>query len=336
MAVTIVIRSTAGTPMPQATFDLPRIVLGRGEGCDLRLPDPSVSHRHASIRQRGTDYIVLDEGSTNGTYIGNVRLPAQAPRVLRNGDLIRLGRVWLQVRLEPMALNVSTAQQTRELAVALVAQAMQAQGMACAPRLVVVEGPDQGKHVELDPKGKPVTIGRAADADLRLDVQGASRHHARVSMQADHALVRDMSSTQGTWLGDAPIEADRDTILRPGDSFRIGPDIIALQHPAAEALRELQQLEDEPMDQSEVLEPAGAAETANDQPSVAAPAASRPSSAPASPSRPPGPVRAPVPAKRSGKASSGGWDKTDVLIVLLALAVLGVSAVGLLWLFQGS
>ncbi|HMR74041.1 MAG TPA: FHA domain-containing protein, partial [Polyangiaceae bacterium] len=85
MALTIVIRSGDAKSPPKVTFDSPRVVGGRGEGCEVRLPDPSVSHRHASIRQRGTDYIVLDEGSTNGTFVGPVRLSPQAPRVLKSG-----------------------------------------------------------------------------------------------------------------------------------------------------------------------------------------------------------------------------------------------------------
>src|ERR1700759_3943957 len=95
MALTVVVRSFDGKTAPRITLDAPRIVIGRGEGCEIRLPDPSGSHRHASKRQRGAEYIVMDEGSTNGTFVGPVRLATQAPRVLRSGDLVRVGRVWL-------------------------------------------------------------------------------------------------------------------------------------------------------------------------------------------------------------------------------------------------
>src|SRR5882672_8614136 len=103
MALTIVVRSAEGKSAPRITFDAPRIVIGRGEGCEVRLPDPSVSHRHASIRQRGAEYIVLDEGSANGTFVGPVRLSPQAPRVLHDGDLVRIGRVWIEIRIEQAA-----------------------------------------------------------------------------------------------------------------------------------------------------------------------------------------------------------------------------------------
>ena len=67
MALTVVVRSGELEDHPELTFDSPRVVIGRGSSCEIRLPDSSVSLRHASFRQRGGDYIVLDEGSTNGS-----------------------------------------------------------------------------------------------------------------------------------------------------------------------------------------------------------------------------------------------------------------------------
>ena len=72
MALTVVVRSGDHPHPLKISLDAPRIVIGRGEGCEIRLPDPSVSHRHASIRQRGSDYVVVDEGSTNGTWVANL------------------------------------------------------------------------------------------------------------------------------------------------------------------------------------------------------------------------------------------------------------------------
>ena len=87
-----------GVEPPRLTFDGDRIVLGRGAFADVRLPDPSVSARHATIRAIDGEYLLFDEGSTNGTFVGGVRLSAQTPRSLRSGDMIRLGRVWVEVR----------------------------------------------------------------------------------------------------------------------------------------------------------------------------------------------------------------------------------------------
>src|SRR6185503_6603057 len=128
MALTVVIRSGELKMPATITFDAPRIVIGRGDGCEVRLPDPSVSHRHASIRQRGTEYIVMDEGSSNGTFVGPVRLSPQAPRVLKSGDLVRVGRVWLEVLIEQVPPTVNAPLATREMALALIGSALAAEG----------------------------------------------------------------------------------------------------------------------------------------------------------------------------------------------------------------
>src|SRR5262245_14902171 len=119
MALTVVIRSGDSETPASITLDSPRVVIGRGEGSEIRLPDPSVSHRHASIRQRGTDYVVIDEGSTNGTFVGPVRLSAQAPRVLRSGDQLRIGRIWLEVRIEHIVPSQNPQALTKEIALQL-------------------------------------------------------------------------------------------------------------------------------------------------------------------------------------------------------------------------
>ena len=46
----------------------PRVVIGREE-VDLALDDPEISRHHAAIEVRGEDILLLDLGSTNGTFV---------------------------------------------------------------------------------------------------------------------------------------------------------------------------------------------------------------------------------------------------------------------------
>lgn len=60
--------------------------------------DRGVSRRHASIiRQEGLLY-VSDHGSHNGTYLNGQRLVAKQPRILRDGDDLRLAQLVLRVK----------------------------------------------------------------------------------------------------------------------------------------------------------------------------------------------------------------------------------------------
>lgn len=52
----------------------PRVVLGRGNECDIQLQDSEVSRRHAMLEIHGDEAVVTDLGSTNGTYVEAVRI----------------------------------------------------------------------------------------------------------------------------------------------------------------------------------------------------------------------------------------------------------------------
>jgi diguanylate cyclase (GGDEF)-like protein len=65
------------------------VLLGRGEECDVRIQDHSVSRRHARIEPQSEGYIVLDMQSTNGTFV-NDKL-ANEGTLLRDGDYLRIG-----------------------------------------------------------------------------------------------------------------------------------------------------------------------------------------------------------------------------------------------------
>ena len=78
------------------TFQLTRTVtrIGSGADADIRIDDPGVSRHHAEIRI-GSDVILRDLGSTNGTYV-NGTLIAEQP--LRDGAVITIGSTNLTFR----------------------------------------------------------------------------------------------------------------------------------------------------------------------------------------------------------------------------------------------
>jgi hypothetical protein len=71
-----------------------RIVIGRGEDCDLPINDTSVSRVHAEIHQiEGGQYEVLDRDSSNGVRVNGVELKRT---ILDAGDVVELGDVQLK------------------------------------------------------------------------------------------------------------------------------------------------------------------------------------------------------------------------------------------------
>jgi pSer/pThr/pTyr-binding forkhead associated (FHA) protein len=325
MALTIVVRSGDVAAPPSISFDSPRLVIGRGEGCDLRLPDPSISHRHASIRQRGSEYLIVDEGSTNGTFVGPVRLSPQAPRVIRTGDLVRVGRIWLAVTIEPVVPTQNANLATKEIALALVAAALEAQGDAAAVRVYVREGPDSGRELLLTEIGRPYVIGRGGRVDLSVDDPDASRRHVELTRRGSSVMVRDLGSKNRSALGDRPLEPDRPERWPGGEDLVVGANRLGYEDPLSLALDELEHAADEQMRDDESVDPPDAADAAE-------PDAAEPSESPPLAERRAAPIAA-LPKKAGRRdGTRRGIDPTDLLVAVLALAVLGLSVLGLVWL----
>lgn len=328
MAVTIVVRGIivegeGAADAPSLTLDSPRIVIGRGEGCEVRLPDPSVSHRHASLRQRGGEYVLVDENSTNGTFLHKTRLAPQAPQVVRSGELVRVGRVFLELRFEPALVTGNPTAAAKELALSLVEDGLRAQGEEPEPRITVLDGPDAGQSLVLAERGRAYLIGRGKDADLVLTDPNTSRRHLRVTRKGEALAVQDLGDTGALRLDGAAISGT-EAVWRPGQEAGIGRTHLGFAYAAAEALAELERSPDEPMREGETPEPPRAPE---ETPSTMDATPPPPPSAPLSEPFVPPPPR--VPAKVEG----GGFGALDGVVVLLALGVLALSAFGAWWLF---
>jgi pSer/pThr/pTyr-binding forkhead associated (FHA) protein len=73
---------------------VPVVNIGRGNYNDLVIADPSVSTMHAKLQRREAIWILVDLGSTNGTFVEGDRLTGESPlspgSTLRFGDVIAL------------------------------------------------------------------------------------------------------------------------------------------------------------------------------------------------------------------------------------------------------
>jgi len=91
------------------------LVLGRTDAHSLTMPDidlapygaleKGVSRLHAAICRSDDTLLLIDKDSSNGTHLNGQRLVVDQPRVLRDGDEIRLGQLVLHIyfRTNPAA-----------------------------------------------------------------------------------------------------------------------------------------------------------------------------------------------------------------------------------------
>ena len=75
---------------------LDKTTIGRVEDNTFPIPEASISSHHCEVLLRGTDIVIHDLNSTNGTFVNGQQVTGEA--VLKLGQILRLGQV--EIRLE--------------------------------------------------------------------------------------------------------------------------------------------------------------------------------------------------------------------------------------------
>jgi diguanylate cyclase (GGDEF)-like protein len=76
---------------------LGNVLIGRDPDVELVLPDPGVSFRHAFIEDRGDAFVLIDLGSTNGTFVNGQRA-SETP--IAHGDKLRFGQTLVRFEVQ--------------------------------------------------------------------------------------------------------------------------------------------------------------------------------------------------------------------------------------------
>jgi DNA-binding NtrC family response regulator len=97
-------------------------------------------------------------------------------------------------------------------------------------RLALLRGPDPGHVYELH--GRETKLGKGPDNDVVIPDATVSRSHCVIVRDGDAYLVRDLGSTNGTFLEDERI---KEAFLRPGSRLRVGEVLLRFQ-PVAEVV----------------------------------------------------------------------------------------------------
>ena len=85
----LVIRGGGGRAGETYALQAERTSVGRHPAADIFLDDVTVSRNHAVVHREGERYVLVDEGSLNGTYVNRRRAEKT---VLADGDEIQIGK----------------------------------------------------------------------------------------------------------------------------------------------------------------------------------------------------------------------------------------------------
>ncbi len=267
--------------------------IGRRAGLEIQLPFATVSGLHARIYRQGSEWGVLDMGSSNGTFVGQARLPLGVPRVLKAGDVIRVADVNLtfegELGASPAGVPGASAgpESTATLARRLVNDMFQSVGGAEVAKIVVTSGPASGQSLTLALPDRTYRLGRSPDCDLVLPDDDVSREHAAFEKRWQGVFVRDLGSKNGVQMEGQKIRGERR--LRHGDVMLVGTTQLRVEDPEEKYLRDME-------DKEKAVRAPTPPGISGGAPVPAV--AGSPGTAPAAPPRPPSPALPPPPVEK--------------------------------------
>ncbi|MGD8587183.1 MAG: FHA domain-containing protein [Chloroflexota bacterium] len=165
------------------TIEVPEFVIGRGNDCQIVLPERQVSRYHAKITSDQGKYILHDLGSKNGTHLNGARVIGSTQ--LKDGDEIQIA---LRVKLlfigtdATIPLTVEEPRPVGNLTLDKAQRAVKIQGKELLPPLSLAQFRLLEALYDAD--------GAVVDRDAIVDVVWPGTDGIGVTEQAIDALVR--------------------------------------------------------------------------------------------------------------------------------------------------
>jgi len=168
------------------TITTDRVRIGRQEDNEVVLNNHFVSRRHADLEKRGQDYFLIPSTNVSNTLLLDGEPVMEATR-LHNGSKIRVGGY--------------------------------APGEITTIDFLAPAG--EGQQIIKFKDNSTMTIGRDATNAIVLSAPAISRFHAEVEKVGQRYRVRDLRSSNGTFVNGKAVAGD--TWVQPGDAIQIGP-----------------------------------------------------------------------------------------------------------------
>ena len=205
-------------------LDQAAIVVGRDPEADIIIDNPSVSRRHAQLRQEGDDWVVEDLGSSNGTFLRGQKL--DRAQLIRVGDEIGFGKfsiVFDKVVGDSVAeagharapAVPSSGEGTMHIRASEVRELLQESERKKRAHVKWESGGQEGSH---DPSEAPAALFGTDDlCDVR--VPKGPKHHVLVVSRDGGCEVRNLTTwSKMTFRG----RATKKVVIKNGDFVEIG------------------------------------------------------------------------------------------------------------------
>lgn len=178
-----------------------RFFVGRSKECSYVVNNPFVSRHHAALEYHGSQCMLVDANSTNGTYLNSPdsRIPPNERHPLRQGDVVYFSphyKIPADLLINKIRRGIS----------------------------------DNEVDLKQFPHDQTVIrIGRAPDNDIPITSLFASRYHAEVHTHPDGSrTVQDLGSKSGIYVNDVMVR-NQTVRLDPDAKLEVGGVRICIQ-----------------------------------------------------------------------------------------------------------
>ncbi len=178
--------------------------IGKNKTNSLVIDAPSISDKHAEIVQQNRKMLIRDLGAEKGIFINGVRVIGEHP--LSPGNIIKLGDVELEI-VDPKHVSAPPAEEEAEWKLLATASWMNGQTFEVRGSMV---------------------LGRDSACDIAIPVEHLSRRHAELSVQGARLVVKDLDSSNGTFVNGERVE---EATLKPGDKLKFDVITFTVQGP---------------------------------------------------------------------------------------------------------
>lgn len=197
------------------------ISIGREAAAQIHLPFPAISSKHAQINLNAFGQLsLIDVGSTNGTYLNGQRLEVGIPYLITAKDSIEFAQassIFLVFNPEETEISPNLKGDKTEF--------------NDTKNLNTTRIIDKFNGKDL------IKIGRSSDSDVVIPHSSVSRNHATIEKKNGHFYVKDLGSTNGTYLNGNRIQGSAK--ISEDDILIIGRYKLSLKGKAEDLTKEV-------------------------------------------------------------------------------------------------
>lgn len=212
----------------------PRYSIGRDKSNDIVIDEEGISNFHAELRIEDNDRVfITDSGSISGSFVNGKQIKERTQ--LSAGDVIRLNETEFHLVdpkeqyksvPEDSATSISPALQGLNVSV----RKPSGPGVGGVPVGWLLRGKTGsivGEAFPLPESGRAI-LGRSQDCDIVLPGSHVSRQHAELYFQSGRLHVRDLGSSNGTYVNRRRVQ---DGVVNPGDEIRFDTLVFQVEAP---------------------------------------------------------------------------------------------------------